>query len=65
MKDNGECLVDVHGAFLPGITGSMGENAPFAFLCILNKSAVFTGHVGLIPTSCSLVCKKKRCFCKT
>ena len=57
--------MDVHGTFLPGVGGSLGKNIPFTFLCILSKLALFTGHVGLIPASCSLVCKKKRCFCKT
>lgn len=55
----------VHGAFLPGIGGSLGKNIPFTSLCVLNKFAFFTGHIGLIPASCSLLCKKKIRFCKT
>lgn len=65
MKYNEECFVDVHGAFPPGIGGSLGKNMPFTFLCVLNKLPLFTGHIGLISASCSLACKKKRCFCKT
>lgn len=42
-----------------------GKNILFTFSFILSKLSPFTGHVALTPTSISLVCKKKRCFCKT
>lgn len=52
------------GLFYQVSVAASGKNMLFTFLFILSKLSPFTGHIALTPASCSLVCKKKICFCK-